>query len=108
MDLIRAIQIVAATSLAWGLCLGFQQKRTTEVAPKRGEKKQSNSKPSVPESLMKDDDGNDEYWFHDDIHALGNTGILGGLHAAMAPISTKMIDFLAYKGTNVRETVSIS
>ena len=103
MDLIRAIQIVAATSLVWGLCLGFQQKRTSKVAPKRGVQKQSNSKPSV-----KGDNDSNEYWFHDDIHTLGNTGILGGLHAAMAPISTKMIDFLAYNGTNVREIVSTS
>jgi hypothetical protein len=24
----------------------------------------------------------DYYWFHEDIHTLGNTGVLGGLHAA--------------------------
>ena len=53
-----------------------------------------------------DENDDNQYWFHEDIHTLGNTGILGGLHAAMAPLSTKMIDLLAYNGINVREAVS--
>ncbi len=52
------------------------------------------------------DNDNKKYWFNEEIHTLGNTGILGGLHAAMAPLSTKMIDLLAYNGINVREAVS--
>jgi len=49
----------------------------------------------------------EEYWLREDIHTLGNTGITGGLHAAMAPISTRIIDLLAYEGKNVRESVSV-
>lgn len=43
-----------------------------------------------------------EYWFNSRIHTFGNTGILGGLHAALAPMATKMIDDLAYKGVDAR------
>jgi hypothetical protein len=38
-----------------------------------------------------------EYWFNNRIHTFGNTGMLGALHAAVAPMATKMIDDLAYK-----------
>lgn len=31
-----------------------------------------------------------EYWQRPDIHTLGNVGFGGGLHAAMAPIATKV------------------
>jgi len=48
----------------------------------------------------------DDYWFREDVHTLGNTGVLGGLHAALAPLSTKIIDLLAYKGKNVREVIA--
>ena len=37
----------------------------------------------------------DEYWFDSRIHTLGNHGFGGACHAAMAPISTKLIDILA-------------
>jgi len=47
----------------------------------------------------------EEYWFNDKIHTLGNTGFMGALHAAMAPFATRMIDDVAYDGTNVRESV---
>ena len=47
----------------------------------------------------------DEYWYNESIHTFGNTGLLGGLHAAMAPLSTKIIDLLAYRGENAREKV---
>ena len=43
-----------------------------------------------------------EYWFNSKIHSFGNTGIFGGLHAAMAPMATKLIDDLAYKGIDAR------
>jgi hypothetical protein len=43
-----------------------------------------------------------EYWFNNRIHTFGNTGILGALHAAVAPMATKMIDDLAYKGVDAR------
>ena len=56
-----------------------------------------------------DVDGGDleEYWNNRKIHTLGNTGTLGGLHAAMGPISTILIDKLAYNGVNVRTKVKI-
>lgn len=53
-----------------------------------------------------DKDHEEEYWFNEKIHTLGNTGVMGGLHAAIAPAATKMIDALAYKGVDVRSMVS--
>jgi hypothetical protein len=47
-----------------------------------------------------------EYWSDTRIHTLGNVGFMGALHAAMAPISTKMIDILAYDGIDIRQKVS--
>ena len=47
----------------------------------------------------------EEYWYNKKIHTLGNTGVTGALHAAMGPISTVLIDKLAYKGINVRNKV---
>jgi len=47
-----------------------------------------------------------EYWFHNKIHTFGNTGILGGLHAAMAPVATKLIDSVAYDGHSVRTLIA--
>ena len=45
------------------------------------------------------------YWRNNKIHNLGNTGPLGNLHAATAPLMTKFIDKKAYGGRNVREEV---
>jgi hypothetical protein len=47
-----------------------------------------------------------EYWFDERIHSLGNHGFWGAVHAALAPISTKMIDIAAYDGIDVRKMVS--
>ena len=47
----------------------------------------------------------EEYWYNPHIHSLGNLGILGALHAAVAPMSTHMIDNLAYDGIDVRSKV---
>jgi hypothetical protein len=47
-----------------------------------------------------------EYWSDSRIHTFGNTGFLGALHAAMAPLSTKVIDMVAYDGQDVRSLVS--
>lgn len=47
----------------------------------------------------------DEYWFDNRIHTLGNVGFFGGLHAAMAPASTKLIDLVAYDGVDIRKVV---
>lgn len=54
-----------------------------------------------------DKDCDDEYWFNSKIHTLGNTGFTGGLHAAMAPFATKVIDFFAYDGVDIRSVVSL-
>ena len=48
----------------------------------------------------------DEYWYNPTIHTFGNVGLLGGLHAALAPISTKIIDQVAYGGQDVRSVAS--
>jgi hypothetical protein len=53
-----------------------------------------------------DKDHPDEYWFNAKIHTLGNTGMMGALHAAVAPFATKMIDDVAYEGVDVRQAVS--
>jgi ubiquinone/menaquinone biosynthesis C-methylase UbiE len=37
-----------------------------------------------------------EYWEDPRIHTLGNSGVLGALHAGMAPLFTGMIDVLAH------------
>ena len=72
------------------------------------------------------------YWADSRIHTLGNLGILGAvrtnacysklscsvssdsfiipllqLHAALAPISTRMIDDIAYEGVDIRKRVSL-
>jgi hypothetical protein len=46
-----------------------------------------------------------EYWFDDRIHTLGNHGFWGAFHAAVAPISTKIIDMAAYNGIDIRKQV---
>jgi ubiquinone/menaquinone biosynthesis C-methylase UbiE len=48
----------------------------------------------------------DEYWYNKNIHTLGNTGFFGALHAALAPLSTKIIDKQAYGGADVRSLVA--
>lgn len=40
------------------------------------------------------------------IHVFGNTGFLGAVHAAVAPLSTKIIDDAAYNGQDVRKVLS--
>lgn len=45
------------------------------------------------------------YWNNKKIHNLGNTGVLGNIHAMTTPLMTKFIDRVAYNGRNVREEV---
>lgn len=47
-----------------------------------------------------------EYWSRPDIHTFGNMGLGGGLHAALAPLATRIIDDKAYDGVDVRKKVS--
>ena len=44
--------------------------------------------------------------FHPRIHSFGNVGWLGKLHAEQANTFTSLIDIVAYKGTNLRETIA--
>ena len=53
-----------------------------------------------------DNDSDGTYWFNPQIHTLGNIGFLGAIHAALAPLSTKLIDIVAYDGQDVRQMVS--
>lgn len=53
-------------------------------------------------------DYEEEYWFNPTIHNFGNIGFLGSIHAVLAPVSTKIIDILAYDGDNIRNRVSSS
>jgi len=47
-----------------------------------------------------------EYWNDDRIHTLGNIGFFGAIHAVLAPFSTKIIDIVAYNGTDIRFLVA--
>lgn len=47
-----------------------------------------------------------EYWLDQRIHTLGNVGLGGAFHAALAPLSTKIIDLAAYDGKDIRQEVS--
>jgi len=46
-----------------------------------------------------------EYWNDPRIHNLGNTGLGGIIHANIAPIVTKIIDYIAYDGRNIRKEI---
>lgn len=56
---------------------------------------------------LANDHGDHEYWYNPSIHTFGNIGVLGALHAALAPIATKIIDVAAYDGQDVRSMVSL-
>ena len=45
------------------------------------------------------------YWSDPRIHNLGNVGVGGAVHAALAPLSTHIIDCVAYKGDDLRARV---
>ena len=47
-------------------------------------------------------DYDEQYWYHPQIHTLGNIGVFGAFHAAVAPLSTHLIDNMAYDGIDVR------
>jgi len=53
-----------------------------------------------------DDDNVAEYYFHNHIHSFGNTGFFGGIHALLAPISTYIIDNVAYDGVDIRKEIA--
>ena len=44
----------------------------------------------------------DPYYMDGRIHGLGNFGMRGRVHAEIAPMISKMIDFIAYDGVDVR------
>ena len=46
------------------------------------------------------------YWYNDQIHTFGNTGMMGKFHAFVAPVATKIIDRAAYENQDVRAAVS--
>lgn len=50
--------------------------------------------------------GGYDYWSRPDIHTFGNTGPGGAFHAAMAPLATKIIDWKAYDGEDVRRSIA--
>mmetsp|Transcript_2962 Transcript_2962/g.8617 ORF Transcript_2962/g.8617 Transcript_2962/m.8617 type:complete len:266 (-) Transcript_2962:447-1244(-) len=45
------------------------------------------------------------YWFNPKIHNLGNVGVMGAIHALVAPLATHLIDRLAYGGADARKLV---
>tara|TARA_B110000971_G_C20019906_1_gene505808 strand:+ start:1825 stop:2451 length:627 start_codon:yes stop_codon:yes gene_type:complete len=48
---------------------------------------------------------NQPYWYNPLIHNLGNSGMLGNVHALSTPLFTKLIDHKAYEGVDVRENI---
>jgi hypothetical protein len=52
-----------------------------------------------------DNENPQEYWFDDRIHVFGNHGFWGAVHAAVAPLSTHLIDVAAYNGVDIRQRV---
>jgi len=42
------------------------------------------------------------YWYDPRIHNFGNIGIYGFIHAIIAPFASKLIDYLSYNNTDVR------
>lgn len=87
--------------------------RPDGVSPKDKKKGDSGAKLAIAEKHAsrrkkwgRDMDEDEEYWARKDIHTLGNMGFFGALHAAMAPISTAMIDKLAYDGVDIRLQVA--
>ena len=62
--------------------------------------------PTLPDVSERVDPGPTNYWFNSKIHTFGNTGLFGGLHAAVAPLFTKLIDVVAYDGNPVRDVIS--
>jgi SAM-dependent methyltransferase len=47
----------------------------------------------------------DFYWKEAKIHQFGNTGLLGRLHALVAPLVTNLIDSTSYGGRHIRREV---
>ena len=47
------------------------------------------------------------YYYNPNIHNLGNIGIGGKIHASLAPIATKVIDVVRYKGVNIRKEIML-
>jgi SAM-dependent methyltransferase len=45
------------------------------------------------------------YYYNPCIHNMGNTGVMGTLHAIAAPLFTKVIDKKAYNGRDVRKEI---
>ena len=45
------------------------------------------------------------YWKDPRIHNIGNHGLLGKVHAELAPLFTKGIDILSYDKVNVRDNI---
>jgi SAM-dependent methyltransferase len=45
------------------------------------------------------------YYFHNNIHNIGNIGFGGFFHAGLAPIFTKAIDIKAYNSVNIRKKI---
>eukprot|EP00561_Arcocellulus_cornucervis_P011558 CAMPEP_0185809112 /NCGR_PEP_ID=MMETSP1322-20130828/6008_1 /TAXON_ID=265543 /ORGANISM="Minutocellus polymorphus, Strain RCC2270" /LENGTH=330 /DNA_ID=CAMNT_0028505363 /DNA_START=430 /DNA_END=1422 /DNA_ORIENTATION=+ len=58
------------------------------------------------ESYLPPDDDFYHYWYDNRIHVFGNTGLLGGLHAFVAPFATRAIDDAAYEGEDIRTMIS--
>ena len=92
----------------FGISKGKNSSPTTTTTAKSDI--QSSTKQPKPVRRQKwgvDNTHPEEYWFDERIHTLGNVGFWGALHAALAPMSTKLIDVLAYDGVDIRQKVRV-
>ena len=81
----------------------------TKVAPEESALQTPNRHATKRKRWGVDNDhAEEEYWFDSRVHTLGNIGFLGSIHAFLAPISTKIIDIVAYNSTDLRQVVSKS
>lgn len=82
------------------------EKRSNDVVPDPSSKALEKGK-ILRKKWGVDNEHANEYWFDARIHTLGNCGFWGAFHAAVAPISTLVIDVAAYNGIDVRKKVGI-
>ena len=68
----------------------------------------SGVKANLPVAKKDKKNYDETYWLNPYIHTLGNVGALGALHAALAPLSTHLIDNLAYGGIDIRLKVRVT
>jgi SAM-dependent methyltransferase len=96
-----SILTILLAALSCLSAFGFQPDSNTKAYKATVDQLLSNSATFAPPV----DPGPPNYWFHPKIHTFGNHGVLGAVHATVAPLATKLIDVVAYEGENVRNQI---